>query len=114
MYLYLLLILTSVSSAMFNGSEISFENFHNPRLVRFYKIFWETSLVYTTISFLLMLFLVVRKSSHEMGAYKWYLVHQLFWSFIFDLHLSTWKPVTLWPFFLAYSAGWWSNITGKR
>uniref|UniRef100_A0A7E4W953 Serpentine Receptor, class H n=1 Tax=Panagrellus redivivus TaxID=6233 RepID=A0A7E4W953_PANRE len=41
--------------------------------------------------------------------YKWYLVHQLSWSYIFDLYLGLWKPVPFWPFYIGYSAGIFSN-----
>ncbi|KAE9549196.1 hypothetical protein FO519_007591 [Halicephalobus sp. NKZ332] len=49
--------------------------------------------------------------NNEMGTYKWYLVHQMSWIFVFDLHMSTWKPVPLWPFYLIYNVGFWRNIS---
>uniref|UniRef100_A0A914PN70 Serpentine Receptor, class H n=1 Tax=Panagrolaimus davidi TaxID=227884 RepID=A0A914PN70_9BILA len=48
-----------------------------------------------------------------MGEYRWYLCHQLFWSYAFDLFLSLWKPIPLWPFYLGYSGGILNGIPSK-
>uniref|UniRef100_A0A7E5A230 G_PROTEIN_RECEP_F1_2 domain-containing protein n=1 Tax=Panagrellus redivivus TaxID=6233 RepID=A0A7E5A230_PANRE len=48
-----------------------------------------------------------------MSDYKWYLVHQLTWSYLFDLYMGLWKPVPLWPFYLGYSAGIFANVVGN-
>uniref|UniRef100_A0A7E4UMJ2 Serpentine receptor class gamma n=1 Tax=Panagrellus redivivus TaxID=6233 RepID=A0A7E4UMJ2_PANRE len=60
-----------------------------------------------------MLYMIITKSSKEMSGYKWYLVHQLTWSYVFDVYLCLWKSVPLWPFYTAYSAGVFSEISEK-
>ena len=98
---------------MFNESEILFEDLYDPRLIYFYQVFWTLSFSYTSVYFAFIIYVIVKKSSREMGAYKWYLVHQMCWIFLFDLHMSMWKPVTLWPFYMVYSVGFWRNVPSK-
>uniref|UniRef100_A0A7E4WB26 Serpentine Receptor, class T n=1 Tax=Panagrellus redivivus TaxID=6233 RepID=A0A7E4WB26_PANRE len=96
-----------------NYSDVSFDDLEHPRLIAIYKIIWEISLVVTTAFFCFMLHMIITKSSKDMSDYKWYLVHQLTWSYLFDLYLGLWKPVPLWPFFIGYSAGIFSESDGN-
>uniref|UniRef100_A0A7E4WC72 G_PROTEIN_RECEP_F1_2 domain-containing protein n=1 Tax=Panagrellus redivivus TaxID=6233 RepID=A0A7E4WC72_PANRE len=48
-----------------------------------------------------------------MSDYKWYLVHQLSWSYLFDVCIGLWKPVVLWPFYIGYSAGIFTNTVNS-
>ena len=54
---------------------------------------------------LLASFIVLNKSPSQMKLYKYLLLNQLFWSYLFDIHLTIWQPVALFPFFMAYSDG---------
>uniref|UniRef100_A0A7E4UPD9 Serpentine Receptor, class H n=1 Tax=Panagrellus redivivus TaxID=6233 RepID=A0A7E4UPD9_PANRE len=45
-----------------------------------------------------------------MGIYKWYLAHQLTWSYLFDVYVGLLKVVPFWPFYLGYSAGIHANL----
>ena len=98
---------------MFNESEILSEDLYNPTLVNAYQIFWTICFSYTSVYFVFVIYVIVKKSIYEMGEYKWYLVHQMCWIFLFDLHMFTWKPVPLWPFYLIYSAGFWRSVSSK-
>ena len=98
---------------MFNESEVLFEDLYNPKLIKIYEIFWTLSFSYTSVYFVFIIYVIVKKSSREMGAYKWYLVHQMCWIFLFDLHMYVWKPIPLWPFYLIYSGGFWKNVPSK-
>uniref|UniRef100_A0A7E4V1H9 MFS transporter n=1 Tax=Panagrellus redivivus TaxID=6233 RepID=A0A7E4V1H9_PANRE len=40
-----------------------------------------------------------------MGIYKWYLAHQLTWSYLFDVYIGLFKVVPLWPVYMGYSVG---------
>uniref|UniRef100_A0A7E4ZQ65 Serpentine Receptor, class T n=1 Tax=Panagrellus redivivus TaxID=6233 RepID=A0A7E4ZQ65_PANRE len=96
-----------------NYSALTLDDLEHPRLVSIYSIYWEVSLIVTTIFFAFMLYMIITKSSKEMSGYKWFLVHQLTWSYVFDVYLGLWKPVPFWPFYLAYSAGVFSDISDK-
>uniref|UniRef100_A0A7E4VCP9 Serpentine Receptor, class H n=1 Tax=Panagrellus redivivus TaxID=6233 RepID=A0A7E4VCP9_PANRE len=96
-----------------NYSAITFDDLDHPRLVAIYSLYWEISIVFSTGLFCFMLHMIITKSSKEMSDYKWYLVHQLTWSYIFDVYLGLWKPVPLWPFYIGYSAGIFSNVTAN-
>uniref|UniRef100_A0A7E4UMJ3 HTTM domain-containing protein n=1 Tax=Panagrellus redivivus TaxID=6233 RepID=A0A7E4UMJ3_PANRE len=96
-----------------NYSALTLDDLEHPRLVAIYSIYWEVSLIMTTIFFAFMLYMIITKSSKEMSGYKWYLVHQLTWSYLFDVYIGLWKPVPLWPFYLTYSIGIFSNISDR-
>uniref|UniRef100_A0A7E4WCI1 TLC domain-containing protein n=1 Tax=Panagrellus redivivus TaxID=6233 RepID=A0A7E4WCI1_PANRE len=96
-----------------NYSAITFNDLESPRLVAVYYVFWDVSLVFTTIFFSFMLYMIITKSPREMSDYKWYLVHQLTWSYMFDLCFGLWKPVPLWPFYIGYSAGMFAKVIGS-
>ena len=99
-----------MSAAFSNYSVFTIDDLYHPNLVQIYSIYWDVSLFFTTIFFIFMLYTIMKKSSVEMKGYRIYLIHQLTWSFLFDLHIGGWKPVPLWPFYLGYSVGWYSNI----
>ena len=86
-------------------SSLTIEDLDHPRLILIYSIYWDVTLFFTTVFFILMLYTIIKKSSPEMGGYKWYLVHQLCWSYAFDFYMSLWKPIPLWPFYIGYSGG---------
>lgn len=93
-----------------NYSALTLDDLHHPTLVRIYSIYWDISLLISTIFFIFVLYTILKKSSTEMKEYAYYLIHQLTWSFLFNLHLGLWKPVPLWPFYLGYSVGLYSSI----
>ena len=96
-----------------NYSSFTLEDLDHPIVNQIYFRFWEVTLIFTTAFFILMLYTIIKKSSPEMGGYKWYLVHQLCWSYAFDLYMGLWKPIPLWPFYLAYSGGIFNQISSK-
>ena len=99
--------------AGFNKSAFTLDDLYNPRLTRWYSIYWDVTLLFTTTFFVFMLYIIFKKSTKEMESYKWYLCHQLCWSYLFDLHMSLWKIIPLWPFYMGYSVGIYSNFTGR-
>ena len=94
-------------------SSFTLEDLDHPLLNEIYCIYWDVILVFTTAFFILMLYTIIKKSSKEMGGYKWYLVHQLCWSYAFDLYMGLWKPIPLWPFHLGYSGGIFSQLPSR-
>ncbi|KAE9550151.1 hypothetical protein FO519_006638 [Halicephalobus sp. NKZ332] len=96
-------------------SELVFtlEDFHNPLLVKIYAGFVDFCGTLTVIGFLLLMYMVIKKSSPDMEEYRYYIIHQLCWSLIFNIHLVLWKPVPLWPFYFGYSAGPYSFLPEK-
>uniref|UniRef100_A0A7E4W967 Serpentine Receptor, class H n=1 Tax=Panagrellus redivivus TaxID=6233 RepID=A0A7E4W967_PANRE len=96
-----------------NYSTYTLDDLENPKLVAVYGIYWDVSLFITTSLFCFMLHMIIKKSSSEMSGYKWYLVHQLTWSYIFDVYFGFWKVVPLWPFFMGYSTGIFANLKGN-
>ena len=97
---------------MVNFSVFSVEDFYHPNLFHFYKIFWEVSLIIMTIFFIFTLYMIL-KSSKEIEEYKYFIINQLVWSYLFNLVLGMWQPVTLWPFYMGFGIGWfryWNGI----
>ena len=95
-----------------NFSVFVVEDFYHPTLFHLYRIFWEVSLIITTVLFLFMLYIVL-KNSKEIGGYKYFIINQLVWSYLFDMILGTWKPAVLWPFYLIYGLGnfrYWRGV----
>ena len=99
-----------MSTVFNNYSSITIDDIYHPTLVQIYSIYWDVSVCITTGLFVFMMYTIVKKSSTEMKGYRIYLIHQLTWSFLFDMYLGGWKPVPLWPFYLGYSVGWYSSI----
>ncbi|KAE9549546.1 hypothetical protein FO519_007246 [Halicephalobus sp. NKZ332] len=75
-----------------NYSALTVDDLYHPTLVYIYSIYWDVSLCVSTIFFFFMLYTILKKSPKEMKEY------------------GGWKPVPLWPFYLGYSVGWYSNI----
>ena len=94
-----------------NFSAYSLEDFYHPTLFVIYKVFWETSLLIITVFFLFMLY-VILKNSKEIGTYKYFIVNQLIWTYLFDLVMGMWKPVVLWPVYLGFGVGWFRSWRG--
>ena len=95
-----------------NFSIFSIEDFYHPHLFFVYKIFWEVSLIITTVFFVFTLYMIL-KNSKEIGEYKYFMIHQLVWSYLFDLILGIWQPIPLWPFYIGFGIGWfrfWKGI----
>ncbi|KAE9550898.1 hypothetical protein FO519_005901 [Halicephalobus sp. NKZ332] len=55
---------------------------------------------------------VVLKNSKEIGEYKYFIVNQLVWSYLFDVLLGIWKPVPLWPFYMGFGIGFFRSWKG--
>ena len=100
-----------MSPVIVNFSIFTIDDFYHPNLFYFYRIFWEISLIITTIFFVFMLY-VILKNSKEIGEYKYFMIHQLVWSYLFDVLLGTWKPITLWPFYIGFGIGWFRSWRG--
>ena len=78
---------------------------YHPALAKSFRWFEYFSFTITTLVMLLANFIVLKKSPPEMKLYKYLLLNQLFWAYLFDIHLAIWQPVLLFPFFLCYSDG---------
>ena len=87
-----------------NGS-LTIEMIYHPSLAQSFSRFQYLTIAITTLVMLLAVFIILKKSPSQMKLYKYLLLNQLFWSYLFDIHLTIWQPVLLFPFFMAYSDG---------
>jgi len=78
---------------------------YHPTLSQLYSSFQYFTFAITTLVMLLAVFIILNKSPPQMKMYKYLLLNQLFWSYLFDIHLTIWQPVLLFPFFMSYSDG---------
>ena len=81
------------------------DQLYHPILANIYSCILYTCCVISFSMFILMLFIVIKKSPKEMTDYKYIILTQCIWNFLFDLLMSSWQPVVVFPFFLAYSKG---------
>ena len=94
-----------------NFSIFSMEDFYHPVLVSVYNVFWEVSITITTVFFIFMIY-VILKNSKDIGEYKYFMINQLVWSYLFDVIIGLWKPIPLWPFYMGYSIGFFKSWRG--
>lgn len=99
---------------MSSNFSTNFFDFYFPELLNFYAIFWNFMFFLTCILFTFVSFVIIKKTPKEMTEFKWYLIHYFLWSFLFQMHLVTWRPVALWPYFIGYSTGIWKNVAGEE
>jgi hypothetical protein len=78
--------------------------YHPTLAAAFERYQYLAFLISTTMSFLTVL-IVLKKSTTEMSHYKYLILNQLFWSYLFDCHVTFWQPIILFPFFMCYSSG---------
>ncbi|KAE9546885.1 hypothetical protein FO519_009902 [Halicephalobus sp. NKZ332] len=100
-----------MAHGLVNFSAFSVEDFYHPTLLFIYRIFWEVFLIITTVFFVFILY-VILKNSKDIGEYKYFMINQLVWSYLFNLLASAWKPVPLWPFYMGFGAGWFRSWKG--
>ncbi|KAH7711057.1 Protein SRI-62 [Aphelenchoides avenae] len=62
----------------------------------------DVSFALSTILAPMMIYLVL-KESKDMGKYRWYLLNEVFWCYLYDVALTVWKPVFLGPLLAGYS-----------
>ncbi|KAE9554956.1 hypothetical protein FO519_001853 [Halicephalobus sp. NKZ332] len=68
-----------------NSSNITFDFIDNP----IYSIAYKVSGVLATICGLTSMFLILRNSPNIFGYYKYFLFNIAFWSFVFDMHMTS-------------------------
>lgn len=81
------------------------EMLYHPEIEVVYTITHYITLFFSTVFFCLTSYTILKKSKPEMYLYKYLILNQLFWSYLFNVYLTFWQPIVLFPFFFAYSAG---------
>ena len=71
-------------------------NYESSFIVTLYSIVLDISFVLSTPLFLLMIYLVLKKSK-GIGNYKFYMLYTFITSYAYDLILMLWKPVPMFP-----------------
>lgn len=76
---------------------------YNPNLTHVYSILTNIAFPLSTFMYSFASFVVLTKSTRAMGDYKYRLLTQLTWSYLFELVKFAWKPVVLWPLKVVFS-----------
>jgi hypothetical protein len=79
--------------------------------ILFYRIFLNFSLLFSTLSILIQATIVLKASSKQMGSYKWMLLNEAGWNFLFELTLSLYQWTPTLPTICGYSS---SMLFGKH
>jgi hypothetical protein len=87
-----------------NGT-LTFDMVYHPELALAFSRFQYFAFTLTSFLFLLAVYIILKKSTIKMKFYKYLILNQLVWSYLFGLHMTLWQPVILFPFFLCYSSG---------
>lgn len=72
-----------------------------PRLNIAYEAVINTTFIISSIMFPLVIYAIVKKSAQEMGDLRMYFCFQVAWSYFFDLTLTTFLPIPLFPFMVS-------------
>lgn len=99
-------------NAILSGN-ITLDMVYHPELAQTWHIYQYCVFVLSSIMVAITFYAISKKSTPDMGIYKSLLLNQLAWSYLFDLSLTIWQPVSLLPYFMAYSAGI-SKIVGPN
>lgn len=84
---------------------ISLDRLYHPTLATIFSCILYTTCILSTLLFILTFYTILKKSTKEMVDYKYILMAQCIWNFLFDLCMNAWQPIAAYPFFLAYSKG---------
>lgn len=84
---------------------LTLDMLYHPRITHIYHVFQSTVFFISSSIFLPSIYIVLVKSTPEMGIYKLLLISQIIWSYLADFCMFVWQPVLLYPFFMAYSTG---------
>lgn len=84
---------------------LSLDMVYHPYLAETWHLYQNIIFLLSLITNTLTFYVILKKSTPEMAMYKYMLLNQLFWSFLFDLGMALWQPVVLLPFFMCYSTG---------
>src|SRR4051794_10792290 len=80
--------------------------------ILFFRIFLSFSLLFSTLSILIQSTVILKASSKQMGIYKWMLLNEAAWNFLFELMLSLYQWTTTLPTFCVYSSSVWFEKNG--
>ena len=84
---------------------IDYTNVYRPEWEFFYGTTIEITSSIGMIIFPFAAFVVLYKSTPAMRTYKWMILNTMLWSFLFDLILCMYKPITLFPFYMGIATG---------
>ncbi|KAI6212397.1 hypothetical protein M3Y94_00018100 [Aphelenchoides besseyi] len=65
--------------------------------ITIFSAFEHMFLVVNTMVFGLSVYVITWGSTREMGVYRWFLLNEVVWSFLFDLSASVFQPVFMFP-----------------
>lgn len=69
------------------------------------KHFQNATFCLYTILFILSIYIILKKSSAQMTFYKYLMLNQFTWCYLFEVLIFLWQPVVLFPDLLGYSEG---------
>lgn len=84
---------------------ITWEMIYHPTLFLIYGYFVDTMFFISTFLTFFTAFVILKKSTKEMGYYKYILLNSLFWDYTLTIIISSYRTITLFPQFLIYSTG---------
>jgi hypothetical protein len=84
---------------------IDFANVYRPEWEFLYGTTLEITSSIAIIIFPFAAFVVLYKSTPAMGIYKWMILNTMLWSFLLDLIVCMYKPITLFPFYMGMATG---------
>lgn len=84
---------------------MSLEMIYHPELAQTWHYYQYIIFFLSLTMIIFTIYVILKKSTLEMGVYKVLLINELIWSLLFDIMLTVWQPVVLMPFFMAYTHG---------
>jgi hypothetical protein len=78
---------------------------YHPELAPIYHGYQICIFSISSLTFILSIYTILKKSTENMGIYKILLFNQIIWSYLLDLSFFIWQPMFMFPFFLVYSIG---------
>uniref|UniRef100_A0A914EID0 Uncharacterized protein n=1 Tax=Acrobeloides nanus TaxID=290746 RepID=A0A914EID0_9BILA len=91
----------------------SLDTFYDPRVIPAYGLGLDLTLILNTCLVPVMFYVVITQSK-AVGSYKWYILNGIFCDYAYDLLVSSWQPVPLFPCYMAYANGPFKNFIGQE
>ncbi|KAI6172733.1 hypothetical protein M3Y98_01006200 [Aphelenchoides besseyi] len=83
--------------------QLKYDGLLSDQFISYYVVFQHFSFISSLFAFILTFIVIFRSSTRAMGTYKYFLLNEAYWNFIFDLFLALWQAATLFPAFCAFS-----------
>lgn len=94
-----------------NNITLTWDMLYHPTLLSIYKYLHDITFILSTQLSILAMFIILKKSTEQMGFYKWILFNSLIWNYLFELIYFLYRPVFLLPSMTFYSNGVANNTS---